>query len=82
MRLKVEVHGIDEAGNVVKKGELLWDGHTITLNPENLLMRNILHTPVITGGEQITAAQPEKFMRSLCLQYRGGYLQCDKAMKH
>jgi hypothetical protein len=81
-RLKVEVHGLDEVGNVVKRGELLWDGHTIRLNPESLLMRNILHTSVVTGGERITAAQPEKFLRSLCLQYRGGYLQCDEAVKH
>lgn len=82
MRLKVEVHGLDDNGPV-KRGEIVWDGKKMTASNDSLLLQNIMTLPLRVQGREILAKdEPEEFMRALCLQYRGGYLQCSEAVKH
>ena len=55
----------------------------VAKRPDSLLLRNMVNTPVVARGEQVIARKtPEKFMRCLCLQYRGAYVQCGEAVKH
>jgi hypothetical protein len=82
MRLKVEVHGLDEVGNVVKRGEILFDGKKITASDNTKRLQMIMTLPLRVGDREILPKkEPEEFMRFLNWQYRSAYLQCSEARR-
>ena len=76
MKLTVEIFSGDANRKV---GEIRWDGETFTGSGTEMAF---FGEPIRlrSSGRIVTAkSDPELFMRSLCLQYKGAYLRASKA---
>lgn len=83
IKWQVEIHGWNRwTAEPELKGTIVWDGEKLI--PSNEDMRHVIDDPIRIMGEQdvIDAKiEPERFLRSLHLMYRGSYFTALPATK-
>ena len=80
MTLRVAFYDLAES-NKEPIGYILWDGKEFSTIPEDdRYMTHIIHSPAFTARGVIKSDQdPEKWLRSLSMSYRGSYIVATEA---
>lgn len=74
--MQVEVHTLKD-GEDELLGTLRWDGSAWHCEPDTPRLRRLLDEPVYDRekGEDVTSADPERFLELMQFQYKSAYLR-------